>query len=330
MRFRILSLVCLFGLFASAAAADSRKVYLVVWEGCEHACQGFIDRIDSSGLEAEVILRVAEQDKSRLPGYVQEARDIHADVVATYGTSVTLGMAGTLDDAGDDRFVHDIPLVFYYVADPLGARIVRSFESTGRANVTGTFNRVPEPVNIKAIRNFLPEFKTLGMIYNGNERNSVIKVQEMQALSQEMAYKLVALELDPGNPAAPDPALIRDRVRELAEAGVDCIYLGSSSYLRLNGTEFTSAAVDYGLPILSPYEELVREERALFSIAARAADVGRMGADQVLKILRDGKSPGDIPIARVQDFAYVVNIGVAQKLNIFPPVDVLRVAEIVR
>ena len=69
---------------------------------------------------------------------------------------------------------------------------------------------------------------------------------------------------------------------------------------------------------------------ALFSIAAWAADVGRMGADQVLKILRDGKSPGDIPIARVQDFAYVVNIGVAQKLNIFPPVDVLRVAEIVR
>ena len=46
--------------------------------------------------------------------------------------------------------------------------------------------------------------------------------------------------------------------------------------------------------------------------------------------LRDGQSPGDIPKARIIDFAYVVNMEVAQKLNIFPPMDVLRVAEIVR
>jgi len=74
----------------------------------------------------------------------------------------------------------------------------------------------------------------------------------------------------------------------------------------------------------------VREQKALFSIAARAKDVGRMAAMQVLKILRDGHAPGDLPIAQIKDFAYVVNMDVAKKLNIFPPIEVLRVAEIVR
>ena len=330
MRKLLLAIVCWSCLFASGAGADDKKIYLVLWEGCEHACQGFLDGIKSSGFDAEVILRNADQDKSRFAGFVQEARDRNVDVVSTYGTSVTLGMAGTLDTVEDPNFVNDIPLVFWYVADPFGTRIAENFDASGRKNVTGTFNRVPEQVNIKAIRNFLPEFKTLGMLYNGNERNSVIKVEEMQALSKDMGFGIVALEIDPGNPEAPDAALIRGRVQELASAGADFIYLGSSSYLRLNGAAFTSAAVEAGLPILSPYEELVREKQALFSIAARAADVGRMAAEQVLKILRDGHTPGDIPIARIQDFAYVVNIGVAQKLNIFPPVDVLRVAEIVR
>lgn len=326
----LVALACCSCLLASGAAAESKKIYLVLWDGCEHACEGFLEGIKTSGFDAEIIQRDAKQDKSRLPGFIREAREMKVDLVSTYGTSVSLGVAGTLDTMEDSSFMNDIPLVFWYVADPFGTRIALGFEASGRENVTGTFNRVPEQVNIKAIRNFLPEFETLGMLYNGNERNSVIKVEEMQVLSQDMGFELVALEIDPGGTGAPDPSLIRGKVRKLADAGTDFIYLGSSSYLRINGAEFTTAAVEFGLPILSPYEELVREHQALFSIAARAADVGRMAAEQALKILRDGQKPGEIPIARIQDFAYVLNIGVAQKLNIFPPVDVLRVAEIVR
>jgi putative ABC transport system substrate-binding protein len=79
--------------------------------------------IAESGIDAELVIRVAEQDKAKLPGFVLEARALGADLVVTYGTSVTLGIAGTLDDVGDDRFIQDIPLVFMYVADPFATRI---------------------------------------------------------------------------------------------------------------------------------------------------------------------------------------------------------------
>ncbi len=314
--------------FASLASAETKKIYTVTWEAeCEHSCQGFIETIEASGFDAEVILRMAGQDKSKFPGYLAEAKAIGADLVATYGTSVTLGILGRKSDDGKGTHVEGIPGVFWYVADPFGTGIAESFEGTGRAHLAGTFNRVPEEVNIRTIRSIKPDFGHLGILYNGNERNSLIKVEEHRALAERLGHRFTAVELDPGNTGAPDPALIAPRMRELAEAGVDFVYLGSSSYLRIHADDYTAAAVTNGLPILSPYEELVRENQALVSIAAKAHDVGRVAAGQVLRILRDGATPGDLPIARVTDYAYVVNMDVARQLNLFPPVEILQVAE---
>ena len=239
-------------------------------------------------------------------------------------------MLGRRSDDGDPRYVTGTPAVFWYVADPFGTNIAESFDGSGRPHVAGTFNRVPEEVNIQTIRSIRPDFNHLGILYNGNERNSVIKVEEHRELSKELGYLFTAIELDPGNPGAPDPGLIPQRMKELADAGVDCIYLGSSSYLRIHADAFTGSAVEHGIPILSPYEELVRENQALVSIAARAYDVGRVAAEQVLRILRDGEKPSDLPIARVTDFAYVVNMEVARKLDLFPPIEILQVAETIK
>ncbi|RYH06103.1 hypothetical protein EU800_25005 [Tropicimonas sp. IMCC6043] len=326
---RILSVLALItACIATVAAAETKKIYVVTWEHeCEHSCQGFIETIENSGFDAEVILRLSEQDKSKFPGFIEEARSLKADLVATYGTSVTLGIVGRKADDGKGTHIEGIPAVFWYVADPFGTGIAERFEGSGRSHVAGTYNRVPEAVNIRTIRSIKPDFRHLGILYNGNERNSLIKVEEHRALSKELGYDFTAIEIDPGNPDAPDPALIPERMKALAEAGVDFIYLGSSSYLRIHAEVFTSSAVENGLPVLSPYEELVRENHALVSIAAKAHDVGRVAAEQVLRILRDQKKPSELPIAQVTDYAYVVNMDVARKLGFFPPVEILQVAE---
>src|SRR3546814_20558397 len=72
------------------------------------------------------------------------------------------------------------------VADPVGASIVESLEHTGRPNLTGTYNRVPEAVNIETIRAYLPSFKRLGLLYNSDEKNSVLKRDEIAALTDEL------------------------------------------------------------------------------------------------------------------------------------------------
>ncbi len=311
------------------AVAANKLIYAVFWTGCEELCEGFQEYLREENIDAEVVVRDAEQEKSRLPVFLEEARSMDADLILTYGTSVTLGIAGTLDDRDDPGFNNTIPHVFTVVADPVGSRVVESLEKTGRPNVTGTFNRVPESVNISTIRTVLPSFRRLGIVYNTNERNSVQKFEEIASLAGEMDFELVGARMDPGNDGLVRVAEIRPKVEELATAGVDFIYVGSSSFLDTNRDEFTAAAVDNGIPVLSPYERFVRDSHALLSVAARFRDVGRLAGEQAKKILVDGAVPGDLPVLPMTDFAYVVNMAVARKLDLFPSVEILQVAETV-
>jgi len=329
--FAYLVVVALVGVFATVVQAGEKKLILgIFYEGCEYTCEGFKAAIAESGFDAEIIIRNIEQDKSRIPELVKEARAMKADLVLTYGTSGTLGTIGTLSDIGNDRFLHNIPVVFTVVADPFGTRIAKSFERSGRTNVAGTFNRVPESVNIQIIRQYDPGFKRLGLLYNSNERNSTIKLEELQKLAPKMGIELVALDIDPASTGVPDIAKLPVRMAELRQKGVKWLYLGSSSFLKLNSELFTSSAVENGIAIVSPYESIVRENQALLSIAARRLDVGRLAASQALKILRDGIRPGDLPIVRATDFAYVVNMKVAKALGLFPPISFLQIAETVQ
>ncbi len=320
------------GQAAETAAQDDGKklIYAIFWRGCEEGCQGFQDYIAEIGLDAEVIVRNAARDKTKIPGFLEEARSLGADLILTWGTSVTLGIAGRLDDVGDPRFNNDIPQVFMVVADPIGAGVIESYEYTGRANITGTRNRVPEAVNINTIRSYLPSFRRLGLLYNANERNSVLKRDEIAALTGELDFELVALELELGEDGKPRVEDIPLRMAELKERGVDFIYLGSSSFLDANRDLFTGAAVENGIPVLSPYERLVRDSDALLSIAARYQDVGRLAGMQAEKILVEGLTPGDIPVAAMTEFAYVINMETARRLKLFPPIEILQFAETVK
>lgn len=329
MRILLALLALAAALSPPARAADEPLIYLALWRGCEEACEGFKAGIAESGLAAEIVTRDAGQDKALLPGFVEEARALEADLVLTWGTSVTLGIAGTLEDVGDRRFLQDIPIVFTVVADPFGTGIAASLEGSGRANLTGTFNRVPEAVNIEVVRAYDPTFDKLGLLYNRNEPNSLLKLEELRSLSAEMGFELVALELAPESDQPPDVATIPARMADLAAQGVRWKYLGSSSFLYQNGELYTSAAVENGIAVVSPYENLVRDQQALLSVATRYQDVGRLAAAQAVRILQDGAVPGDLPIAQATEFAYVVNMAVARQLDRFPPFEFLQVAETV-
>ena len=313
---------------ATPALAQPKQIFGVFFDVCDPICQGFSEAIEESGFDAAVLINDYHLDKTLLPGLVEQARALPADLVVTNGTNATLGVAGTLDDIGDPRFIQDIPVVFTNVANPFSARIARDFDGTGRSNVAGTFNRPPESVNIEVIRAYDPSFDTLGLLYNSDEANSVIKKDELVALSQEMGFRLVAIEMAPGG-SRPDPNAIAPALANLRAEGVRWLNVGSSSFLQINGDVFTTAAIENGIAVVSPYERLVRESHALLSIAADLYDVGKLAAEQALRILRDGEGPGDLPIAVAMDFGYVVNMDVARRLDRFPPIEFMQVAETV-
>jgi putative ABC transport system substrate-binding protein len=327
MRLLFAVAACLF-LLTISVFASGQKVLIVTWRGCEEACQGFQDYMKESGIDAEITLRDAARKKEAIPGFLAEARAENTDLIVSWGTSVTLGIAGPITELDSPEFNHEIPQIFMIVADPVGAKVVKSLDETGRQNLTGTYNRVPEAVNIETIRDYLPNFKRLGLLYNTNEQNSVVKRDELQALSEESGFELIALEIPLGEDGNPLVGQIEPKMSELKAKGADFLYLGSSSFIQKNGDAVTAAAVENGIPVLSPYEGLVRNSQALMSVAARYYEVGRLAGQQAERVLK-GTTPGDLPVLQMTNFAVVINMDVAKKLQLFPPMDLLQVAETV-
>ncbi|MCV2869609.1 ABC transporter substrate-binding protein [Defluviimonas sp. WL0002] len=325
-------LLCTLAVVASGstvARAQGLDVMIATWRGCEDACQGFKDHMASLGQDVRLTVRDAGQDKAVLPRLLGEARASEADLIVSWGTSVTKAIAGDLTQLEDPAFNHDIPQVFMIVADPVGSGLVESLDDTGRPNLTGTYNRMPETVTIQTIRSYLPGFGTLGLIYNENEPNSVLKYQELQELSKTEGFELVALALPLTQAGQPSVEDISPKVREVAQAGADFLYVGSSSFLQANSAILGAAVRDAKLPLISPYEEAAREGNALLSVAASYYEVGRLAGRQAAAILFDGARAGDLPVARMSEFAVTINLSMAKQIGLYPPVNLIQIAEIV-
>src|SRR5210317_2011770 len=100
----LVSFICLsillstpFPVLAEETKSGKKLIYAVLWRGCEESCKAFTDVIVSSKINAEIILRNANGDKSHFADWIKETRSLNADLVLTWGTSATLGMAGTID-----------------------------------------------------------------------------------------------------------------------------------------------------------------------------------------------------------------------------------------
>jgi putative tryptophan/tyrosine transport system substrate-binding protein len=315
---------------SNSAHAARYQAMIVTWSGgCEEACAGLQAYFKDKGIDATFVLRDADGKKEALSGFLAEARSARVDLIVTHGTNATLGMAGRLSERGKPGFLPEIPKIFMIVADPVGAGLVRSLDVPGRPDLTGTYNRVPERVNIETLRAYRPQFRRLGLLYHTNEQNSVMKRDELASLSASMGFELLAQELPLGPHGRPKSSDIMAQMAALKGAGADFVYVGSSTFLRENSKLLAEAAARVGLPVLSPYESLARDGQALLSVAARYADVGRLAGQQAEKVLRHGATAGSLPVARMAKFAVVINMQVARKLNLMPPLDLLQIAEIV-
>lgn len=314
---------------AVAAADEVAQVAIVTWRGCEEACQGFQDYLNETGHQVEFTILDAAQDKANLPGILAAIRAAGADLVLTWGTTASISIGGTLDTQGTADLNGDIPQVFTIVADPVGSGIVRSLDDTGRPNITGTYNRMPETVTLQTIRSFLPTVRHVGLLFNADEKNSVVKRDEFAALALAQGLEFTALELALDQDGKPSPADIQPKMAALKGAGVEFVYVGSSSFLQAHAVALGEAAVAEAMPVLSPYEDMVRDGAALISVAARYYDVGRLAGAQAAKILFDHASPGDLPVARMTDFAVTINMSVAEAIGAYPSMGLLQIAEIV-
>ncbi|MGF1697956.1 ABC transporter substrate-binding protein [Vibrio lamellibrachiae] len=308
------------------SASEKSHVVMLLWRGVTDAERGFMEYL-SSKVDVEYTILDANRDKAALSENIRSIDKLDADLVYTFGTTVTLSLLGTIESPSKFRS-GNIPAVFSIVSDPIGSKIV-SEKSVSR-NFTGVSHIVPHDVQFKSISK-LDGIEAIGIIYNPLENNSVVTAEKMLALSEQYNKRVVLYPLTI-NQGQPSLGSIDDIVIKMDNDGIDLAYLPPDSFIISSAKRIVNTMHSHKIPTFSSTETPIRNSQALIGIVSRYYNVGQFTAykaEQVLTSSINIRNISDIPIEPLSQYSYIVNIGAAKQLDYYPPVSVLKISELI-
>lgn len=314
---------------SSKAQGQEPHIHMVVFRGCEEACQGFKTYFEQRQSPVRITVTDIARDRDLLPGIGDRLRDEQPDLVVTWGTAVTQGLLGRRSELGDATALGSIPAMFMIVADPVGADIIESYETISRRAVFGVRNRVPEDVQLRIMFEYFKPSK-LGIVNNLAEVNSVLNTERIKALAPELQVELVVVNYALDNDQNPNVNEIPALLAQLKSAGAEAIYVGSNSFNLQHREAFTHAAVELGLPVFSAYKQMISDGQGLMAVASSYSNVGRLAARQASRFLFEGISPEALSIAQLDRYSVFINMSTAQSLGLYPTIQLVGLAEIVQ
>jgi putative ABC transport system substrate-binding protein len=301
------------------------KIAMILWRGWEEASQGFKDYLDERRIACELFIRDAGQDVSKLPAIIAEVKRLKPDLVYLWGTTTALEVLGPVDQPDPVRHILDIPVVFNIVTEPLAGGLIRAHEQSGR-NATGTLYIAPIDIQMRSWRAYR-RASSIGVVFNPLERNSIVSIKLLKEEGERSGFSVVELPVpvEPGR--GPRPDALPELVARLA-GEASWMYIPPDTFLNTHRKVLMDSALANKLPSFSSSEAYLRAG-ALVGLVSRYYSVGRFTALKAAQILVEGQSAGDIPVEPLSRFSLMVNMQVARQLQVYPPLSMLRYAEIV-
>lgn len=307
------------------AAREPFHIFMVQWRGQTDIDRGMRDYLARAGVPVRYTVRDAAQKRERLAEIVAEIKEVRPDLVYAFSTEGALGVVGPLG-APEDQYVTDIPVVFAAVGDPVSARIVDSLPLS-RRNVTGVIHLAPIPVQFEALTSlFAP--RRLAVLYNEAETYGRSAVAQLREVAAKAGIELV-VESPTDEAGKPSADLIGPALERLAAGKPDALYLPSTSFFIPLAAPLTEKAAELGLPTFSANEPMIRKGKAMAGLVASFYEVGQFAGYKVEQILSGGRKPGEVPIDALSRFSLLINMQVSRQLQVYPPITMLRYAEVI-
>lgn len=202
-----------------------------------------------------------------------------------------------------------IPVVFNAVTDAVVAGIVTSNEKPG-GQVTGVSDAAPLNLQVKLIRDFLPNAKKIGMLYNLGEVNGKLQVDQVKELAKSSGFEVIAL----GVSATTE---ISAAAQQLA-AQVDAFYNITDNMIAGATSIIADKANAKNIPVFGA-EDGPMNQGLLAADGLSYEKLGKQAGAIVIDILFKGKKPADIPVKTATETTLKISKSVAAKLNITIP-----------
>ena len=309
------------------AAGRRFRVLMLTYRGTTDVDTGFRSYLSEAGLDVDFVVRDVQQDASRVTAILDELPTIAPDLIYTWGTPVTLAVTGTVEQPNTHPALRDIPVVFALVAEPQKAGIVRNLAAPER-NVTGTVHVVPLERQLQHMHNYRP-WNKLGLLYNPAEANSQAIVQSLKQYGQQHQVEILARSLHQDSAGKPTADGLSELIDELHQGGAQWLYLPPDTFLGTIYDRITPLALQRRLPLFASTELALRTGNALTGMVSRYYSVGQLAGSKAVDLLLGHKTVQQLPVESLKRFSLMVNMQMAQQLELYPPLQVLNYAEVV-
>jgi putative ABC transport system substrate-binding protein len=245
------------------ASAKDLKIAMVLWRGETPAEKGFQERLKELGYSVKYTVMNAGQDRTEMGRLLREELKPKLesfDYIYVFGTTVASATKSIVQDK--------IPQIFNIVADPVGAGIVQSAESSG-GNIAGATNEIPLPLQIQTALKIIP-FKRLGLLFNPREKNSMLIREKISEIATKSRFEVIDLR----SPPAQD--MLQENLQKLRDKSivVDAVYLPPDSFLVSNAQQIGSELRDAKVKSVASIETYI-EKGALMGVVPDYHELGK-------------------------------------------------------
>jgi putative ABC transport system substrate-binding protein len=210
--------------------------------------------------------------------------------------------------------IHDIPLVYCDIFDPVGAGLIKN-QTKSNENVTGSSDREYFGPLLEFATRLLPHAKTVGLLYSTSDANDASIVRMLKAAAKKAGLKVVTVPIDQSRDIP---------VRMQAFKGkVDFIYVGTSGPIQPALPTIAAEANKMHIPVFNAGDQAVRDGLALASFGVNYEAVGKNAGKLVVQLLRGANVKDLSPMyPAIEDHQRFVNEDMAKKFGVTVPDDV--------
>lgn len=208
--------------------------------------------------------------------------------------------------------IHDRPVIFSAVSDPIGAGLRTTMEPEA-GNLTGVSDMAPVRQEIILITELIPGIKTIGHIYTPAEANSVSMMKEAQKVCDELGIELILSTVT--NTSEVKQAAI------VMAPKVQAIYISNDNTVVAALPGVTEVATRQGIPVVSADPSSAEASGVAVAYGIDNYKTGRATGKIVARVLR-GEKPSEIPVKMMtepDELASYVNVDLANQLKLHIP-----------
>ena len=258
----------------------------------------------SVGQNLRIEYRYAEGDSVRMQALAKELVELKPDCILGHSTPVVTALM---------QATRTIPIVFVFVADPVGSGFAASIARPA-GNMTG-FTIFPATItgkHLSMLKEMVPQLVRAAILYNPDSAPAAGTFFLTPFTDAAKEFKVQPITAQVRNPAE-----IESAIAKLGREPKSGLIVMPDNFTSVHRKLIISLAAQFRIPTIYPYRYFA-DEGGLLSYGVDISDLFRRAAEYVSRILR-GAKPADLPVQAPTKFELVINLKTARALGLVVP-----------